>query len=134
MPAADAPFRPSRPPPEAAAAHVPSIPPAPRAPSIDTPASVREGKPPSPAAGPPRASVPPRPGAAPAGGLAPRAVPKVERAKQAAGKKGPDEEYSALATGDFALESDHGEEVEMLETGDFTIDDVSRPGVPRPGK
>jgi len=80
--------------------------------------------------------VPPRPMAgAPAGGPAPRAVPKVERAKQAAGKKGPEEEYSALATGDFALESDHGEEVEMLETGDFTIDDVSRaPGVPRPGK
>jgi hypothetical protein len=57
----------------------------------------------------------------------------VERVpKKDAGPKEP-EEFSTLATGDFALESDHGEE-EMLATGDFTIDDVSRPGVPRPGK
>ena len=64
-------------------------------------------------------------------------MPQVEKAKQAAaGAKPEKEEYSALATGDFALESDHGEEVEVLETGDFTMDEPPRPsspGIPRPG-
>ncbi len=65
-------------------------------------------------------------------------MPQVDKAKQAAvGARSEKEEYSALETGDFALESDHGDGVEVLETGDFTMDEPSAlrsPGIPRPGK